>query len=477
LREHRWLVLAVLGIAQLMVVLDGTIVNIALPSAQAALHFSDADRQWVVTAYALGFGSLLLLGGRLADIFGRRRLFLIGLAGFASASAVGGAAVDLTMLLGARAVQGVFAALLAPALLSLLSTTFTEPRERGRAFGIFGAISGAGAAVGLLLGGVLTEYLSWRWCLYVNLVLAAVTFTGGYLWLDRAMPPRSERAQIDAPGTVTVTGGLFLVVFGFAHAETAGWGDVATVTYLVLGAASIAVFLRLQARGRHPLLPLRVLADRNRAGAYTATFTVGMALFGVLLFLTYYMQVILGLTAVRAGLAFLPMSAVIITASAVGSTVFAPRVSPKIMIPLGLGIAACGMLLFTRITVPGSYYVHVLPASLVFGAGLGTVFAFASNTATRTVRSEDSGVASAMVSVAQQVGAAIGTALLNTIAASATSHYLRRRNTGSASHFHAEAAVHGYIVGFLAGAVILIVGAAVSASLLRRGVPSAYLEA
>jgi EmrB/QacA subfamily drug resistance transporter len=443
-----------------MVVLDGTIVNIALPSAQAALHFSDADRQWVITAYALGFGSLLLLGGRLADIFGRRRLFLVGLVGFALASAVGGASVDLAMLLTSRAVQGIFAAMLAPALLSLLATTFTESRERGKAFGIFGAVAGTGAAVGLLLGGILTQYLSWRWCLFVNILFATLAFTVGSVLLTRDRPARAE--PVDLPGTVTVTGGLFLIVFGFARADTDGWGDPLTVVYLIGGVALIAVFLLIQGRVAHPLLPLRVLRDRNRAGAYSATFIVGVGMFGVFLFLTYYMQGILRLSAVRAGAGFLPMSAVIVLASATGSTLLTPRVSPKIVIPIGMAVAAVGMVLFTRIAVHGSYWHHVLPASLVFGLGLGTVFGFASNTATRTVQPRDSGVASAMVNVAQQVGAAIGTALLNTVAATVTA--------GAADPGSPSAVVRGFVVGFWVAAAIFAVGAVVTAVVLAPGV-------
>jgi EmrB/QacA subfamily drug resistance transporter len=465
--DRRWLVLIVLALAQLMVVLDGTIVNIALPSAQVALHFSNGDRQWVVTAYALGFGSLLLVGGRLADMFGRRRLFLIGLVGFAFASALGGRADDLATLLGARAVQGVFAAMLAPALLALLTTTFRESKERSKAFGIFGAVAGAGAALGLLLGGILTEYLSWRWCLYVNLIFAVVTFMGGYALLERDDLPNS--ARVDWPGTISVTAGLFLTVFGFAHAESAGWSNSLTVVYLCAGVVLISAFLITELRVAQPLLPPRVLTDRNRAGAYTATFMVGVGMFGVFLFLTYYMQTILQLSAIRTGLAFLPMSAAIVAASSLGSTLLTPRVSPKIMIPIGMTIAAGGMLMFTRIAVGGSYLHHVLPASLVFGIGLGTIFGFASNTATRNVRPEDAGVASAMVNVAQQVGAAIGTALLNTLAAGATRTYLHG-HPGNGPLVRAEAAVHGYVVGFWVAAFIFGAGAVLTAVLLRPGV-------
>ncbi len=467
--DRRWLILGVLGLAQLMVVLDGTIVNIALPSAQQTLHFSNSDRQWVVTAYALGFGSLLLLGGRAADIFGRRRVFLIGLTGFAGASALGGAAGDLATLLAARAVQGAFAALLAPALLSLLTTTFVEPGERSKAFGVFGAIAGAGAAIGLLLGGFLTEYLSWRWCFYINVFLAVAAYAGGFWLLDRHHV--RSAAALDLPGAITVTGGLFFIVYGFARADTDGWAAASTLGALGLGVVLLVAFLVIQARTTHPLLPLRVLTNRNRAGAYLATFTVGMGMFGVFLFLTFYIQTILHFSAVKAGLAFVPMSLMIIVASALGSVILTARVSAKIMIPTGMTIAAVGLILFTRIAVNGSYANHVLPASLVFGIGLGTVFGFASNTATRGARPEDTGVTSAMVNVAQQVGAAIGTALLSTVASNAASTYLDDK-TGPAQLLRAQAAVHGYSVGFWVAAAIFLVGAALTALLLDASVPS-----
>jgi EmrB/QacA subfamily drug resistance transporter len=467
--DRRWLILGVLGLAQLMVVLDGTIVNIALPSAQATLHFSNSGRQWVVTAYALSFGSLLLLGGRTADIFGRRRVFLIGLTGFALASAVGGAAGNLATLLAARAIQGAFAALLAPALLALLTTTFVKPDERSKAFGVFGGIAGAGAAIGLLLGGFLTQYLSWRWCFFINLFLAMIAFAGGAWLLDRRHV--KTPVSLDLPGTITVTSGLFFIVFGFARAETDGWTAASTLASLGLGVLLLAAFLVIQSRSSHPLLPLRVLTNRNRAGAYLATFMVGMGMFGVFLFLTFYIQTILHFSAVKAGLAFVPMSLMIIAASSLGSVVLSTRFSAKVMIPAGMTIAAAGLILFTRIAVHGSYVHHVLPASLLFGLGLGTVFGFASNTATRGARPEDTGVTSAMVNVAQQVGAAIGTALLSTIASSAAAKYLHEK-TGPPQLVKAEAAVHGYSVGFWAAAVIFLVGAVLTWLLLDAVVPS-----
>ena len=263
--DRRWLILAVIGIAQLLVVLDVTIVNIALPSAQADLGFSDDDRQWVITAYALAFGSLLLLGGRIADLFGRKWTFIAGLIGFAGASALGGAAQSVGLLVGARALQGVFAAMLAPAALSLLTTTFTDPAERGKAFGIYGAIAGTGGAFGLLLGGALTEVLDWRWCLYVSILFAVPAAIAGARLLHHV--PASSRPRLDLPGTIVASSGLFALVFGMARAESQGWSDPVTLAFLGGAVVLLLAFVALQRRVANPLLPLRVVADRNRGGA------------------------------------------------------------------------------------------------------------------------------------------------------------------------------------------------------------------
>ncbi len=320
--DRRWLILALLGVAQLMVVLDATIVNIALPSAQHSLGFSDDSRQWVITAYALSFGSLLLLGGRFGDFFGRKRALMIGLGGFAVASAIGGTAQSFGVLVAARALQGAFGALLAPAALSLLTTTFTNPVERGRAFGIYGAIAGAGAAIGLLLGGVLTEFLDWRWTMYVNLVIAVPAMLAAFTLLVNERP--AVRPKLDLPGTVAATTGLFALVYGFSSAETNGWGSPLTVGSIAAGVALLVAFVVLQARGRHPLLPLRVVLDRDRGGSYLAVGIVGAGMFGVFLFLTYYLQQTLGFSPLQSGLAFLPMAgAIMLSATIVSATVLA----------------------------------------------------------------------------------------------------------------------------------------------------------
>ncbi|MDQ1493627.1 MAG: hypothetical protein QOG69_110 [Actinomycetota bacterium] len=464
---RRWWILAVLSIAQLMVVLDTTVVNIALPTAQKALGFSNNDRQWIVTGYALAFGSLLLIGGRLADVIGRKRVFLIGLAGFALASAVGGAATNFTMLVSARAVQGVFAALLAPAALSLLTTTFTDRSERNRAFGIYSAIAGAGAALGLLLGGFLTEYASWRWTMYVNLVFAAAALIGGTLLLQHQLA--AKRPRLDWPGTITVSAGLFALVYGFSHAETAGWGSSVTIGLFVAAGLLLAAFVALQTRVAHPLLPMRVIVDRNRGGAFLAMFAAAAGMFGVFLFLTYYLQLTQGYSAVRTGVAFLPMVGLLIVSSAVVSTTLSSRISPRILMPAGMFIAALGMWILTGIGVHTSYVSHTLPATMILGVGLGAVFAIAMSMATLGVRHDDAGVASAAVNTVQQVGGSVGTALLNTLAATAATTFAASHVGNSA--VAALSAVHSYTVAFTWSAGIFAAGGLLVAVLLRSGVP------
>ncbi|MEV6348841.1 DHA2 family efflux MFS transporter permease subunit [Actinoplanes sp. NPDC051851] len=459
----RWWALVVLALAQLMVVLDATIVNIALPTAQADLGFSDADRQWVVTGYALAFGSLLLLGGRLSDFFGRKRMFLIGLVGFALASALGGAANGLEMLIIARALQGAFGAALAPAALSLLSTTFTDPAERGKAFGVYGAISGAGGGVGLLLGGVLTEYASWRWCLLVNLVIAALAVVGATLRLKDE--PVAAHGKIDIPGTVTAVAGLVALVYGLGNAETDGWTDAWTLGPIIAGLAILAVFIGIERRVEHPLLPLRVVLDRNRGGSYASIAIAGAGMFGIFLFLTYYLTGVLGFTPIQTGLAFLPMlGSVMLTATTAGSFL-APKVGPRPLVPVGALVAAAGMLFLTRLDLDSTYAGGVLPGLIIIGLGLGLVFAPTQNAATSGVEHRDAGVASAMINTVQQIGGSIGTALLSSFYATAITDYMSGKTAAS----QPEALISGYHTVFWWSAGFFLLAAVVAAVLFRTG--------
>ncbi len=461
LHSRRWWILALLGLAQLMVVLDVTIVNIALPSAQQELGFSNDARQWIITGYALAFGSLLLLGGRLGDLFGRRRTLIAGLIGFAVASAIGGAAQSFGVLVSARALQGAFGALLAPSALGLLTTTFTEQRERGKAFGIYGAIAGGGGAIGLLLGGILTEYLSWRWCLYVNLVFAVPAALGALVLLTSTAHAAGSR--IDIPGTLTASAGVFSLVFGFSRAETDGWGAPITLGFLAAGLILVAAFVAIERRVAHPLLPLRVVADRNRGGSYLAAGLVSIGMFGVFLFLTYYLQQTLGFSPVETGLAFLPMVGGIMLTATTSTAKLLPRFGARPLIPTGMALAAAGMVYLTGIAIDSTYAADVLPGLIVMGLGVGLVMAPAMNTATSGVHARDAGVASAMVNTAQQVGGSIGTALLSSIAASAA-----RSFDGPLP----LAAVHSYTTAFWWTAAIFAASAIVTALLLRSGAPA-----
>jgi len=461
--DHRWLVLVIVSIAQLMVVLDATIVNIALPTAQRDLGFANGERQWVVTAYALAFGSLLLLGGRIGDMYSRKNVFITGLIGFAAASALGGASVSFGMLVTARALQGAFGAILAPSALGTLVSTFREPRERGRAFGVFGSVAAGGGAVGLILGGVLTQYLNWRWTLYVNLVFAAIAVAGAVVYMHTPRP--TERPRMDWAGTPLACIGLFCIVFGFSHAETAGWSAALTLGSLAAGVALLAGFAYAEQRVRHPLLPLRVLLDRTRGGAYVAVGVAGIAIFGVFLFLTYYLQTVKGYSPVTSGLAFLPMIACIFASSNTSSIVLLPRLGPRTLIATGMLLGGAAMGLLTRLTITSQYTSDVLPSLLLMGLGFGMIIAPAINTATTGVPRQDSGVASALVNTMQQVGGSIGTAALSTFALTATTRYLTAHPTPPATAALA-AATHGYTFAFAISGALFGLGVILALVLL-----------
>jgi EmrB/QacA subfamily drug resistance transporter len=463
---RRWWGLVVIALAQLMVVLDATIVNIALPSAQTALGMTDGNRQWVITAYTLAFGGLLLLGGRVADLVGRKRTFIIGLIGFALASALGGAAQSSGMLFGARALQGVFGALLAPSALSLMTTTFTDPRERGKAFGIYGALAGAGGAVGLLLGGVLTSYLNWRWCLYVNIPIAIVAVVGAVILLhDR---PGHKDVRLDVPGVILGCGGLVAIVYGFSEAEPRGWSDSLVISMLAGGVVLLLAFVLWQNKASSPLLPLRILRDRNRAGCFLTMGFATIGMFGLFLFMTYYLQGILGYSPVRTGCAFLPMSVAIVIGSTQVSARLLPHVAPRLLMVPGMILAAAGLGVLTQLSVDSSYVSHILPAELLLGFGMGLTFMPVFSTATHGVRPQDAGVTSAMVNTSQQVGGSLGTALLNTIATSATTAYAAAHLTGTSDRTQVmrEAVVHGYTHAIWFGVAAMLLAAIAAGTLV-----------
>jgi EmrB/QacA subfamily drug resistance transporter len=440
-----------------MIVLDSSIMNIAIPSAKLDLGISDANQHWVITAYTLAFGSLLLLGGRIGDYMGRRKIFLIGLIGFAAASALGGVASTQGLLFASRALQGVFGALLAPAALSIISVTFIVPKERAKAFGVIGAISGGGAAIGLILGGALTEFFSWRWCLGVNTPIAILVAILAIKFVKESKAQGDN--TYDIPGVITATAGLFSLTYGFNEAALKGWSDSLTITFLVLAVVLLSIFVSIEKRVKNPLMPLRVVTERNRGGSYLGSLVVGAGLFSMFLFLGLYLQVILGYSPLKSGFAFLPFTAGIIVFAGIASTLL-PKVGPKPLMVPGLLAASVGLLMLTQITPETSYTTHVLPSLLIMSSGMALVFIPLTSTALHAVSNQDTGVASAMVNTSQQVGGSLGTALLNTVAATATTSFAAA-NTQLGEKVMPYAMTHGFTVAFTVSAGLLFVGAIV----------------
>ncbi|MBU1589024.1 MAG: MFS transporter [Actinobacteria bacterium] len=464
--RRRWVTLVVVGLAQLIVVLDATVVNIALPSAQADLGFSDGDRQWIITAYSLAFASLLLLGGRLSDLIGRKRTFVIGLAGFAIASALGGAAGSFELLVAARALQGAFGALLAPTALAVLTTTFIVPKERARAFGVFGAIAGAGGAVGLLLGGVLTESLDWRWNLYINIPIAAIAIVGAILFVP-SIVRTGPRPKLDVPGTVLVSAALFSLVYGFSNAETEGWDSPLTWAFLGAAVVLLVAFVVWQRRAAHPLLPLSIVLDRNRAAAYSSVLIAGAGMFGIFLFVTYYLQATLGYSPIQTGVSFLPMIGMLVVAAQLGTNFLVPRLGPKVMVPAGMVLGVIAMVYLTHLDASSTYVADIMPPLMIMGFAMGTIMPASMQTATLGVDRQFAGVASAMVNTSQQVGGSIGTALLNTLAATAATDYLASHTPVTAA-VGVDAALASYATAYWWGAGFFAFGAVLSVLLFRR---------
>lgn len=459
-KDHRWLALAVVGVAQLMIVLDSSIVNIALPSAQADLGISDANRQWALTAYTLAFGGLLLLGGRVTDYFGRKRTFIIGLFGFAAASALGGAAQSAAALFGARALQGAFAAVLAPAVLSLITTTFTEPKERAKAFAVYGSISAAGAALGLLLGGALTEYASWRWTLLVNTPIAILVAAAAVPIL-RESKAEGDRTY-DLVGALTATAGLVSLVYGFTNASLHSWTSPLTVSLIVASVVLLTAFVLWEQRGaKNPLLPIRIILDRNRGGSYLVFLLATLAMFSQFLFLSYYFQGVLGYSSLKTGFAFLPFPVGIIISATIASKLL-PRFGPRPLAMTGLAMAGLGMLWLTQLQPGSSYGVHLVPAMLLLSLGMGQVFIPLSSTALIGVPHHDAGVASALVNTMQQIGGSLGIAFLNTIATNATVAYAKGHGGTSP-----KALVHGFTTAFSFSVGVFVLGFIVTMVLIR----------
>ncbi|MFI6997819.1 MFS transporter [Nocardia sp. NPDC050175] len=459
----RWFALGVIALAQLMVVLDATIVTISLPFAQADLGISDGNKQWMLTAYTLIFGGLLLLGGRLADYLGRRRMFIIGLVGFAAASALAGLAQNGAEMFAGRALQGAFAALLAPAALSLLSVTFTEARERATAFGVFAGISAGGAALGLIAGGALTEYASWRWCLLVNTPIALLALVGALAWVVKDVPtPRT--GGYDVPGAVTVTLGLISIVYGFSRAAEDGWLSGSTLGLLIAGAALLIAFVVIERRSANPLLPLHIPGEINRGGAFLAALLVPIAMFAMFLFLSYYFQITLGYSSLKAGFAFLPFPAGIAISAGVTSALL-PKLGPRPLMVVGAVLGVLGLLWLAQLGFGDSYASSVLPAQVLIALGMGPLFVGMQTVALHQVEEADSGVASALLNAAQQVGGAVGTALLTTISVQTAKSYAESHAT--IDNLIDRASIHSYDVAFYVGAGFFLAAVPVIAFMIR----------
>jgi len=455
------LAVAVIAVAQLMVVLDATIVNIALPSIQRALHFSTTGLEWVINAYSLTFGGLLLLGGRAGDLFGRRRMFFIGIVLFTLGSLAGGFATSATWLIIARGAQGIGAAIIAPTALSLITDTFPEGPQRNRVLGVYAAVAGAGGALGLLLGGVLTSLASWRWVLFVNvpigLLLAIVA--------PRVLAASDRRpGRLDLPGALTVTAGMVLLVYGLSHAATYSWTDTVTLTSLGLAAVLLVVFVAIESRSQHALMPFNIFARRNRDGAYLLSLVIGVSVFGVFFFLTQFVQNILGFSPLVAGIAFLPMTATIIVTAQVVSRLVG-RFGPRPFITIGPLLVAAGLFWLAQINANTSYVGGLLGPMLLLAVGLGNIFVPLTLMAVAGAGPQESGLASALLNVGQQIGGSIGIALLGTIAATTTKNQLAGVVPTHAAANQALAA--GYGTAFGVAVAIALLGFVIAAAVFR----------
>ena len=460
--------LAVIAAAQLMVVLDATIVNVALPHIQRALGFSGTGLEWVVSAYALSFGGLLLLGGRAGDLLGRRRVFIAGLLLFSAASLAGGFATSQAELLVARVVQGTGGALIAPTSLALVVTTFAEGAARNRAMGVVAAMSGGGAAAGLIAGGLLTTYLSWRWVLFVNVPIGLLVAAAARLVLPESA---RRRGHFDLAGAITGTGAMVLLVYGLSNAGTdqsgtSHWTDPKVTTSLAAAAVLLAAFVIIERHSRHALMPLRILADRSRCGAYLVMLLIGTAMFGIFFFLTIFVQTVLGYSALMSGLAFLPFAGMMVVVSGIVGRIIA-RTGARPLMLAGTAITAAGMFWFSRVNADTSYVGGLIGPSLVTATGLGLLFVPLTLVALNQVRHEDSGLASSLLSTGQQLGGAIGLAVLGTIAWSQVASSLRGQTAPARASAYQSALASGLSHGFLAASGIVLGALVITAIAIR----------
>ena len=455
---NKWIVLVLVCLAQFMVILDATIVNVALPSIQTDLHLSEANLQWIVNAYTLVFGGFLLLGGRAGDLIGRKRLFLAGLVVFTVASLLNGLAVNEGMLIATRALQGLGAAFVSPAALSIISTTFSEGKDRARALGVWAAIAIGGAAVGLVLGGLLTQLLSWPWIFFVNVPVGIVTFILSLRLIPESRDEHAERA-FDVAGAVTVTGGLMSLVYAIVKSETAGWGSPITIGFFALSAVLLASFVLIELRSKAPLVRLSIFRVRSLLTANVVMLLVACGMFAMFFFNTLYIQRVLGYGPINAGLAFLPFTAGVMISAGLAAQ-FAPRVGVRLVAGLGMLVTAFGMLLLVRLPVDGSYLTDVLPALIVTSLGMGAVFMPLTLLATTGLKDEDQGLASGLFNTSQQIGGALGLAILSTIAASKT--------TAAGGATDPNALVTGFHWAFAGAALFVTAGLVTMLALLRR---------
>jgi EmrB/QacA subfamily drug resistance transporter len=447
-------------LAQFMVILDVSVVNVALPSIRSHLGFTEADLQWVVNAYTVTFAGFLLLGGRAADLLGRRVVFVSGLVLFAVASLIGGLANSQAVLIGARAVQGLGGAVIAPASLTILTTAFREGPARNRALGIWGAMGGAGGAAGVLLGGILTDLLSWRWILFINVPIGLIAAAAAQHYIAEGRSPERARS-FDLAGAVTATLGLSILVLGIVRTDVKGWGGAEPLALIALGVALLAIFVLIEGRfAKQPLMPLRIFSSRTLSAANVVVFLLGAAVFAMWFFLSLYLQQVRGYSPLRAGLAFLPMTLCIVVCSALASRVVT-RIGPKPLLVFGMIVEAVGLLLFTQLSATGTYLGDVLVPSLLVAIGLGCSFVPVTIAAVAGVPSKEAGLASGVVNTSRLFGGALGLAILAALATSRTTHDLRHLgNSVEALH---QALTNGFQFAFLISALIAAAGAAVAA--------------